>query len=144
MYDENDALLNVVPGVTPYPLLPLPYTEILGRAQRYCQVFGGDAALEIIGTGFCATTVIALVRVPFPVTMLGIPTLTVSAAADFAVEHQVAQTACTAVALSATYSSTRAAGITATVAAGLTAGEGATFKANSTTNARLTFESNPA
>ncbi len=138
------TLVNIVPGATAYPLLPLPYEVQLARCQRYCQVYGGTATLEAVASGVATTTGNVDVVLPFPVTMLATPTLTVSAAADWAVIHGGGTTGPTALALTANGSSSRAARLSATAVASFVVGTGALLIANTSTVARLTFEANPA
>lgn len=134
------ALVNLIPGAVAAPLQPVSITDQMQRCQRYCQVFGGADTNEVVGTGLAISSTQAQVLVPFLVTMQGVPTLTVSAAADWSVTG----TACTVLALTANATSTHRAGLTGTVAAGLSTGNGATLRAAATSNARLTFEANPA
>ncbi len=135
------ALVNLVPGATAYPLLPLPYEDILARCQRYCQKWSG-AANTVYATGFNDSTTVAAMTLPFRTTMLGAPTATLSAGNTFLMRIKAASTvAMTAIAL--TNATTDVAFLSCTVAAGLTAGEGSVLMDSGATSSIL-LESNPA
>lgn len=114
----------------------------LAACQRYYLEMGGLDANEVITVGHAisATSVFSAVRLP--VEMFAAPTVTVSAAGDFAVLDSAGgvQVCTSAVAGVVTRRSLR---LTLGVAAGLTAGAASYVKANGTTAARLKFEANP-
>lgn len=141
--DFKLALVNLIPGSTAAPLVPLPYEVQLARCQRYCQVYGGAATLEIVATGTATTTTNAFMYKPLVAPMRDAPSLTVSAVGDWSVSSG-GIAACTALAITANSASPHAVQLTAAVAAGLTVGQAYNLLASTTLNARLTFESNPA
>lgn len=59
-------------------------SDELARCQRYCVVFGGDAAAQVLGVGFAVAANAGLVTVPLPTKMRAVPVATVSAVADWA------------------------------------------------------------
>ena len=116
-----------------------PYGTEFDLCRRYYQQWGGDPAFERLGNGYNATTTQCRVDLSLPITMRAIPTLTVSAASDWAVEHGTNITACTSMTLD--QPSTRVASTNLNVASGLTAGQGSHALANNTANARFRLSS---
>jgi len=125
------------------PYAPLHPADDLARCQRYYYVVGGLPAFEFVTPGMChGATAWAGAILRFPVEMAVTPSLTVSAAADWAVyAANGAVTACATVTMSG--QTRRSTAMSGTVAAGLVAGNGTALFANNTLNARLQFEANP-
>ena len=112
-----------------------PYGTELALCQRYYQQWGGNSVNERLSVGFNYSTTQARTIVPLIVTMRSTPTLTVSAAADWAIEGFSTFVACTSVSLD--QPSPRVAAINFNVASGLTAGQGVQVAASSNINSRL-------
>jgi hypothetical protein len=111
-----------------------PYTTELQLCQRYYQQWGGNTGNERLATGFNYSTTQMRIDIPLVVTMRTTPTLTVSAASDWAVEGPIVQT-CTSINLD--QASPRIASTNFNVVSGLTSGQGGHIMANGTTNARF-------
>lgn len=137
--DFRVALVNLIPGSTAAPLVPLPYAQQLARCQRYCQALNHGIASERYATGACISTTQAVVIAPLPVAMRATPGATFSAASAFNV-FAASAINCTALALS--IPSPGVVGFIATVAAGLTAGQAALLLDAAGASAIL-LESNP-
>jgi hypothetical protein len=112
-----------------------PFGTELALCQRYYQQWGGNSINERLAVGFNYSTTQCRVAVPLVVTMRTTPTLTVSAAGDWAVEATGAAPACTTIVLD--QASPRIAATNFNVASGLTAGQGAQIMGNGTANARF-------
>jgi len=111
------------------------YNEELLACRYFYREYGGGNVFEVVAAGFTPTTTTAGCVLTYPRMRIA-PTITVSAAANFAVlANAGAVTAATALAASAV---TRdGASLDVTVASGLTVGAGTVLKANNTTSARL-------
>lgn len=112
------------------------------RALRYYQVFGGTNTTESIGVGQCNSATAALVMVPITRKAIA-PTITISAAADFAVTDASAASLVAATSVTAQNIGLERFIVAVGVAAGLVAGNATQLMANSTTNTRLKVEANP-
>jgi hypothetical protein len=110
------------------------YGRELILCQRYYQQWGGNTGNERLATGFNYSTTQMRIDIPLVVTMRTTPTLTVSAASDWAVEGPIVQT-CTSINLD--QASPRIASTNFNVVSGLTSGQGGHIMANGTTNARF-------
>ena len=139
-YYLDSATLTV--GGVPLGYAPLGASEEWTRCARYCLQYGGGDALEWVASGQVLTPTQAAIVLVYPVEMAVVPTLILSAAADWAITSAAGgAVACTALTLGQpTRRTTR---LIATVGAGLVAGNGAILWANGTTNARLRLEANP-
>lgn len=139
VYLDNAVL---VVGTTAPAFVPLPPADDLGRCQRYYQAIGGLDANEYAAVGQCTSTTAAILLVRYPVDMALAPTVTVSAAGDWAVAAAAGGVvACTSLAASIT--TTRSTRLIAGVASGLAAGDATLLRANATAAARLEFVANP-
>jgi hypothetical protein len=115
------------------------YGQEFDLCRRYYQQWGGDPVFERIGNGYNALTTQCRVDVPLSITMRSAPTLSVSAASDWAVEHGLSITACTSISLD--QPSARVASTNFNVASGLTVGQGSHAIANNSANARFRLSS---
>jgi hypothetical protein len=61
-----------------------PFADELGRCQRYCVVWGGDFATQVLGAGFAVAVNSGIIVLPLPARMRAVPVVTVSAVADWA------------------------------------------------------------
>lgn len=102
--------------------------------QRYLLKFGGQAAYEPLGVGFCATTAQARVWIEFPVEMRAAPAFYTTDSSKWQVRC-TSDVQCSSVSLA--IATTRGADIVAAVASGLTAGGGAFVRANNDTAAYI-------
>ena len=112
---------------TPY-VIPDPALE-LARCQRYFQAYGGSAATLPISNSYNLNTTQARGVFHFVETMRTAPSISISNAAHFSINHQDTNVAATNLAFNDIYKD--AAYITAT-ASGLTAGQGSAILATST------------
>lgn len=140
--DSGDYLLitdvQLEEGPTCSGIERRPYAEELGLCRRYYQSFGGQGgANEVVSPGFCTSTTVALCAVPLVPTMRATPTMTVSAASDWAIQQSGGGlTAASSMALEA-HASPSVAAVQVNVASGLTVGNAARLLANTTTAARI-------
>jgi len=137
-YCDND---NLIVGSVAADYVPLHPADDLARCQRYYYRIAGQTVGTVVATGHVYATTDAMLPLPLFAKLAVTPTITVSAAGDWAVASAtfVSQT-CTAL-VGYTSSSDRMS-LHATVAAGLVAGNATTFvtlNANST----VTAEANP-
>ena len=116
-----------------------PYGTELQLCQRYYQQWGGNSGNERLAVGFMYATTQCRVDIPLVVTMRSTPTLTVSAAADWAIEGNFGAAACNSISLDQPSPRVCAANFnTATV---ITSGMGVHIMANGTGNARFNLSS---
>jgi len=111
--------------------------EELGLCKRYCEWFGGDAAYERFGIGWCDGTTTASCCV-FYGAKRSAPTVGFSAAADFMMYTTGGLKTLTGI--SGSIISRTATQIAMTGLSSLTAGQAAEFSANNTTAARIKIE----
>jgi hypothetical protein len=110
----------------------------LARCRLYYQTMGGDGTTDVFAAGACSSSTAGRVFGTIP-EMQAIPTLTISTAADFAVQKSDGTfQACTGV--TSDVISKKSFSVTFTVASGLTAGNGTIMRANATANARIKLE----
>lgn len=124
-FAANDTLSAAEAGLfvasTVQTWIPRPVSQELLLCQRYCWAPPNSVAQAVIGTGIAATTAAGSCTTPLPVLMRAVPTLTISAAADFNVDDYVnAPIALTGLTLNATYTSNAFAITNWTVASGAT------------------------
>ncbi len=136
---DNATLVQGAVAMTYAPLHP---AEDLARCLRYYFVVGGLVGYEYAATGMCHSTTAFAVMLRYPVEMVATPTMTISAAADWAV-YSATGTVIACATLTFTVNNRRSAGLSGTVASGLVAGNATELFSNNTTNARLIFEANP-
>jgi hypothetical protein len=122
---------------TSFDYRPYGTEDIL--CKRYYQQWGGDASFERLNNSYNASTTQARADIPLVVTMRSAPTLTVSSASNWAVEHAGGTTACTSISLD--QPSTKVASANFNVSSGLTSGQGSHIIANNTTSARFNLTS---
>jgi hypothetical protein len=136
--------LNLVPGSVPQPYAPLPYPQALARVMRHRQVYGGLGANQPVGVGQAQSATAALVNIPLPVPLLGVPSFTLSAAGDWRLLSAIGlQVLCTSIALPvAAGQDPRVQEMNAVVSTGLVAGDATRLQAVNT-NARMIFEAYP-
>lgn len=143
------ALVNLIPGVIPQPLIqPDPAIEKI-QCQRYLIVYGGQGTTEFVTFGQVISTSQAYIYMMYTSPMGGTPTITVSSASHWAVFDQTSGNpglqACTSItAFSSNYLSTHAFGVIAAVSGTpLTLGSATAMVANNTANARIYLAWNP-
>lgn len=78
------ALVNMVPGTVPIPLLPYDPSLELIRAKRYRQVYTAAGASPFYGLGQAFSTTQTYILLHRDVPILGTPTIALSATSDFA------------------------------------------------------------
>lgn len=136
----DNATLSV--GSVAMDYVALTPADDLARCTRYYWELGGLNSTEYVMAMLCYTTTNAMGALLFPTEMAVAPTVTVSAASDWAI--LTAAGAITALTALAGASITRRdCRLTATVASGMVAGNASILLANTTTSARVTFEANP-
>jgi hypothetical protein len=120
-------------GTVASPFEQIDYGRELMMCQRYYYKNFPGAANVTLGSGFVATTTIARIVTPFPVSMRAAPTALEQSgtASDYKVAHTSTSTNCSSVPTFAN-ASTVVGASNFTVASGLTAGQGNTGESNAT------------
>lgn len=139
----DNAMLVV--GSVAADYAPLHSAQEMERCERYFESLGGDDAsgFDFAGAGYATSTTTALIQISFKTKKAVVPTLTRSAAGDWAVlDTAPSRRACTALTFGNPGLNTAVASITIG-AANLVAGNGTLLTANGTTNARIYAEANP-
>lgn len=129
----GDADIRI--ATTVQPVEYRPYGLELTLNQRYFQTWGGDTATQAICPGQCYGTTNWISTIPYITTMRVAPSLSISAASDFAVYSNVAGVIA-ATAINLTEVGINSAHLTGTVTAGLVAGD-ATNLITQNTSARI-------
>jgi hypothetical protein len=135
----SQASLYISSGlITPWQ--PLPIQAQLAACQRYCEVLGTNASVEIFGAGQCsAAGSSSYIFVPWTVCKRAIPTVTYSAASNFYVEFAGSNVAVTSLVSALNGVGLNSVMVNATVASGGTAGDGVILYANGT-GAKITID----
>ena len=125
-------------GAISTPYEHKPYADDADECLRRLWILGGGHAYEQIADGQATSTTAAAFPTILAVPMRATPSLTISAAGDFALINASGSTiTCTALTLA--NATPRNVQFGATVASGLVAGSGVILEANNTTNTRLTL-----
>lgn len=136
----DNATLHVGSSAVAYT--PLTAADDLARCLRYYQTWGGADVFEFVAAGQCYSTTRAQCALPLQAPMGGAPTMTVSAAGDWAL-YAAGATGATCTAVTFGILTPRTVYVDGTVASGLVAGNATVLHANNTTNARISAAWNP-